>query len=136
MCHNMETSYMDFGYDTHIQLCPNTMHFSLIQAPQVDSTNLSPPKMNITPMDYSNSISMMDSMTPFCVEPVDRDDSVVVELEDDDNPDVVDNVSHENSMQVTAQGLEDDDEEVEAGYANNEYVEPENPHPDELEGDG
>jgi len=59
----------------------------------------------------------------------------VVEPEDDD-PDVGDNVSHENSMQVAAQSLEDDDEDVEAGYANNEYVEPEDPHPDELEGDG
>ena len=38
-------------------------------------------------------------------------------------------------MQVAAQGLEDDDEEVEAGHANNEYVEPEDPHPDELQGD-
>jgi len=45
-------------------------------------------------------------------------------------------VPHENSMQVAAQGLEDDDEEVQAGYANNEYVEPEDPHPDKLEGDG
>jgi len=39
-------------------------------------------------------------------------------------------------MQVAAQGLDDDDKEVGAGYANNEYVEPEDPHPDELVGDG
>jgi len=30
-------------------------------------------------------------------------------------------------------GLEDDDEEVEAGYANSEYIEPEDPHPNEFE---
>jgi len=60
----------------------------------------------------------------------------VVEPEDDDDPDGDENVPHENSMQVAAEGLEDDDEEVKAGYANNEYVEPEDPHLDELEGDG
>ena len=31
---------------------------------------------------------------------------------------------------------EDDDEEIKAGYANNEYVESEDPHSDELEGHG
>ena len=60
----------------------------------------------------------------------------MVDPKDDDDPDGDENVSHENNMQVAAQGLEDDDEEVEAAYANNEYVEPEDPHPDELEGDG
>ena len=65
-----------------------------------------------------------------------RDFSPIIEPEDDDDPDGGENVPHENSMQVAAQGFKDDDEEVEASYANNEYVEPKDPHPEELEGDG
>ena len=72
-----------------------------------DTTNLSPLEMNIT-----STIG---------------GDNAVVEPEDDDNPDGDENLPHENSMQVVAQDLEDDDEEVEAGYAKNEYVEPKNP---------
>ena len=37
-------------------------------------------------------------------------------------------------MKIATQGLEDDDEEVDIGYANNEYIKLEDPHPDELEG--
>ena len=81
-----------------------------------DTTNLSPVEMNITPTVGGNN--------------------AMVEPEDDDDPDSGENVPHENSMQVAAQGLKDDNEEVEIGYANNEYVEPEDLHPDELEGDG
>jgi len=66
MCHNIETSYIDFGHDAYIQSCPNTMHFSHVQAPQVNSTNLSPLEMIITLTEHSNSIGMMDSMAPFC----------------------------------------------------------------------
>ena len=102
MCHNMETSYMDFGYDAYNQSYPNT-------------TNISPVEMNITPTIGG--------------------DNAVVEPEDNDDLDGGENVPNENSMQVAAQGLEND-EEVEACYANNEYVESEDPHPDELEGDG
>ena len=51
--------------------------------------------------------------------------NAVVEPEDDNDPGTGENVPHENSMQVAAQGLKDDNEEVEVGYANNEYVEPE-----------
>ena len=97
MCHNMETSYMDFGYDAYIQSYLDTM-------------NLPPVEMNITPTVEG--------------------DNIVVEPEDDD-PDGGENVSYENSMQVAAHGLKDD-EEVEAGYANNKYVKPEDPHPNEL----
>ena len=79
---------------------------------------------------------MMDNMAPFFVGPADGGDNAVVEPKDDDDPDAVDNVPHENSMQVAVQGLEDDDEEVGVGYANNEYIKLEDPHPDELEGDG
>ena len=92
------------------------MHFSTVQAPHIDSTNLSPLEMNITPMVGG--------------------DNVVVEPEDDNDPDGGENVSHENSVQVAAQDLEDDDEEVEAGYTNNEYAKPEDLYPDKLEGDG
>jgi len=53
MCHNIETSYMDFGYDEYIQSYP-------------DTTNPSPVEMNITPMVGG--------------------DNVVVEPEDDDDP--------------------------------------------------
>ena len=109
MCHNMETSYMDFGYDTYIQSYPDTMHFSHVQAPHVDSTNLSSLEMNITPRVGG--------------------DNVAVEPKDDDDSDAGKNMPHENTMQVAAQGLEDDDKEVEAGYTNNKCVEPEDPHP-------
>ena len=115
MCHNMETSYMDIGYDACIQSYPDTMHFSHVQAPHVDSTNLSSLEMNITPRVGG--------------------DNVAVEPKDDDDSDAGENMPHENRMQVVAQGLEDDDEEVEASYANNEYVEPDDPHPNKLEGD-
>ena len=107
---------MDFRYDAYVQSYLDTMHVSPVQAPHVDSTNLSPLEMNITPMVGG--------------------DNAVVEPEDDDDPNGDEYLPHENSMQVTAQGLEDNDEEVEAGYANNEYIEPEDLHPDELEGDG
>ena len=112
------------------------MHFSHVQAPQVDSTNLFPPEMNITPTEHPNSICVMNNMAPFCVGPANRGDNAVVEPKDDDDPDAVNNVPLENSMQVATQRHEDDDKEVEAGYANNKYVKPEDQHPDELEGDG
>ena len=38
-------------------------------------------------------------------------------------------------MQVAAQGVEDDTEQVEDVYANNEYVQPKALHPDESEDD-
>jgi len=126
---------MDFRYDAHIQSCSNTIYFSYVQVSQVDPTNLSPQEMNITPTEHPNSIGMMDNMAPFCVGPADGDDNAAVEPADDDDPDAVDNVPHVNNMQVAARILEDDDEEVETGYANNEYVGPKNPHPDEFEGD-
>ena len=91
MCHNIGTSYMDFEYDAYIQLCPNTMHFSPVQEPHVDSKNLSLLEMNITSTEHLNSIGMMDSMAPFCVGPADEGDNTVVEPEDDDDHDVVDN---------------------------------------------
>jgi len=61
MCHNMETSYTDFGYDAYIQSYP-------------DTTNLSLVKMNITPSVGGNN--------------------VVVEPEDDDDPDAGENIPH------------------------------------------
>jgi len=82
MCRNMETSYMDSGYDVYVQSYPDTMHVSPVQTPHVDSTNLSPLKMNITPIVGG--------------------DNAVVEPEDDDDPDGGENMSHENSMQVAA----------------------------------
>ena len=66
MCHNMKTSYMDFGYDAYVQSYPNTMHVSSVQASRVDSVNLSPIEMNITPTVGG--------------------DNAVVEPEDDDDP--------------------------------------------------
>ena len=87
--------------------------------------------MNITLTEHPNSIGMMDSMAPFCVGPADGGDNAVVDPEDDDVPDLVNNVPHESSMQVAARG-----EEVEACYAKNESVEPEDPHSDELEVNG
>ena len=82
------------------QSCPNTMHFSHVQASQVDSTNLSPLEMNITPTEYLNSIGMMDNMSLVCVGPADGGDNAVVEPKDDDDHDAADNVPHENCMQV------------------------------------
>jgi len=41
---------------------------------------------------------MMDNMAPFCFGSADGGDNAVGEPEDDDDPDAVDNVSHENSM--------------------------------------
>ena len=41
----------------------------------------------------------------------------------------------ENNMQVAAQDLEDETDQVEDGYANNEYVESKDSHPDEFEDD-
>ena len=79
MCHNMETSYMDFGYDAYNQSYPNT-------------TNISPVEMNITPTVGGNN--------------------AVVKPEDDDDPDSSENVPHENSMQVAAQGLKDEAEDM------------------------
>ena len=38
-------------------------------------------------------------------------------------------------MIFVAQGLEDDVDHVDVGYTNNEYVEPEDPNPDEFEDD-
>lgn len=38
-------------------------------------------------------------------------------------------------MQIAAQDLEYDTDQVD-GYANNEYIVPEDPHPDEFEDDG
>ena len=78
MCHNMETSYMDFGYDAYVQSYPNTMHVSPVQAPHVDSTNLSPLEMNITSMVEGNN--------------------AMVKPKDDDDPHGGENVPHENSM--------------------------------------
>jgi len=51
MCHNIVTSYMNFGYDVFSQSYPNTMHILYIQASQVDSINLIPFEMNITPTE-------------------------------------------------------------------------------------
>jgi len=51
----MSTSYMNFGYDVLMQFCPNTIHFSSIQVPHVDSTNFNPLDMNITPMEYPSA---------------------------------------------------------------------------------
>ena len=39
-------------------------------------------------------------------------------------------------MQVTTQDLEDNTDQIEHVQANNEYVEPRDPHPDEFENDG
>ena len=71
---------MDFGYDAYVQSYPDTIHVSHVQAPYVDSTNLSPLEINITPMVIG--------------------DNAVVEPEDDDDPDGGENVPHENIMQV------------------------------------
>jgi len=49
----MSSSYMNFEYDVFMQSYPNTMHFSSIQAPQVDSTNFTPLNMNITPTEHN-----------------------------------------------------------------------------------
>ena len=76
MCHNIEISYMDFVYDAYVQSYPDTMHISPVQAPQVDSTNISLFETNIT-------------LTV-------GGDNVVVEPEDDD-PDGGENVSYENT---------------------------------------
>jgi len=73
---------MDSGYNAYVQSYPDAMYVSHVQAPHVDSTNLSPLEMNITPIV--------------------RDDNAVVEPEDDDDPDGSKNVPHENSMQVAA----------------------------------
>jgi len=56
---------MDFGYDAYIQSYPDTMHFFHVQATHVDSTNLSPLEMNITP-----TVGGDNAM----VEPEDHDD--------------------------------------------------------------
>jgi len=40
---------MNFGYDVFSQSYLNTMHILYVQAPQVDSINLAPFEMNITP---------------------------------------------------------------------------------------
>ena len=46
---------MDFGYDANVQSYPNTMHFFSVQVPHIDSTNISPLDMNITPTDEGNN---------------------------------------------------------------------------------
>ena len=46
------------------------------------------------------------------------------------------NILQENGMQVAVQGVEDDTEWVNDAHANNEYVEPEDPHLDEFEDNG
>ena len=79
---------MDFGYDAYIQSYQDTMHFFHVQAAHIDSTNLSPLRLE------------------------DGGDNAVAEPEDDNDPNASVNVLHENSMQVAAQGLEDNDEAV------------------------
>jgi len=76
---------MNFGYDAYVQSYPDTMHISSIQAPHVDSSNPSPLEMYITPMVGGHNI--------------------MVEPEDDDNPDGDENVPHENSIQVARKVL-------------------------------
>jgi len=115
MCHDIEIWNIELGYDAYIQSYLYTMHFSPFSSTTVDLINLSPLEMNITPTD--------------------GDDNAVAKPEDDDDLDAGDNMPQENSMQLAAQCLKDDDEEVEACYTNNEYVEPEDPHPNKLEGD-
>jgi len=67
----------------------------------------------------------------------DDGDNIVQENNDaDDDSDGSDNVLKENSMQVAAQGVEDDIKQVEDAYANNEYAEPKDPHPSDFEDDG
>jgi len=78
MCHNMETSYMDFGYDAYVQSYPDTMHVSLVQAPH-GWLNESLSTWNEY---YTNGWG----------------DNAAVEPEDDDDPDGGENVSHENSI--------------------------------------
>ena len=46
-----------------------------------------------------------------------------------------DDVLQENSMLVAAQDLEDNPDQVEDVQANNEYVDPKDPHSDEFEND-
>ena len=66
----------------------------------------------------------------------DESDNVVQENNyDDDDSNKGDNVLQENSMQVAAQCLEDDTDQVKNDYANNEYVEPEISHPHLFEDD-
>jgi len=60
---------------------------------------------------------------------------VLYENNDDDDPDASEDVPQENSMLFAAQGLEDDDDHVDEGYTNNEYVKPEDPNPNEFEDD-
>ena len=54
----------------------------------------------------------------------------------DDDFDKDDNVLQKSSMQVAAQGVEDDTELIENAYANNKYVEPKDSHPYEFHDDG
>ena len=52
---------------------------------------------------------------------------------DDNNSDEDDNVVQENSMQVSAEGDENNTKWVDGAYANNEYVGLENSYPDEFQ---
>ena len=54
---------------------------------------------------------------------------------DDDDSDESDDVLQENRMQLTAQDLEDNIEQIEDMQANNEYVELEDLHHDEFDDD-
>jgi len=51
---------------------------------------------------------------------------------DDDDSDEIDNVVQQNSMQVVAEGNENDIEWVDNAYANNDYVGLEDSYPDEF----
>ena len=65
----------------------------------------------------------------------DERDNVVQENNDDESVES-DNMLQENNMQVAAQSLKDNIDQVENGYASNEYVELGDLHPNKFEYDG
>ena len=65
----------------------------------------------------------------------DEGNDAVQKNSDDDDSDESDDVLQKNRMQLVAQDLEDDIEQIEDVQANNEYVEPEDLHHDEFDDD-
>ena len=76
---------------------------------------------------------MMENVELVNVGPSHRGDNVLYENNNDGDLDAGEDVPQKNSMLFAAQGLEDDDDHVDDGYTNNEYVEPEDPNPDKFE---
>ena len=66
---------------------------------------------------------------------IDDGDDEVQKNSDDYESEESDNVLREDSMQLALQDLDYDNDEGGVVQANNEYVEPIDPHPDKLEGD-